>query len=62
MIRAVEAAINEAMIRRKGKEGKKKTKTLYQWEGFQHVKKEFMINWFLPWYSKKRNSSTKFQF
>ena len=60
MITAVEAAINEAMIRRKGK--KKKKKTLYQWEGFQHVKKEFMINWFLPWYSKRRNSSIKFQF
>ena len=39
MITAVEAAINEAMIRKK-----KKKKTLYQWEGFQHVKKEFMIN------------------
>ena len=39
-----------------------KEKTLYQWEGFQHVKKEFMINWFLPWYSKRRNSSIKFQF
>lgn len=38
MITAVEAAINEAMIR------KKKKKTLYQWEGLQHVKKEFMIN------------------
>lgn len=37
MITAVEAAINEAMIR-------KKKKTLYQWEGLQHVKKEFMIN------------------
>lgn len=59
MITAVEAAINEAMIRRKGK---KKKKPLYQWEGFQHVKKEFMINWFLPWYSKRRNSSIKFQF